>query len=142
MWTREFDTLTSADRRTVWALWADVNGWTRWNPGLDDVRLGGPFQTGTRFLMTPSGGPTLTSTLVDVNEGSSFTDVTVLGDLSVWVEHRIEAQPGGQLRLVYRAQVEGPDEEAAGEAITGDFPEVLAALVEMAVRTEREALAA
>lgn len=142
MWTREFDTLTSADRSTVWGLWADVNGWTRWNPGLDDVRLGGPFATGTRFLMTPTGGPTLTSVLVDVKDGQSFTDVTVLGDLSVWVEHSIEPLPGGQLRLVYRALVEGPDENVMGEAITADFPEVLAALVETAVQAEREALTA
>ena len=44
--------------------------------------------------------------------------------------------------MVYRALVEGPDENVMGEAITADFPEVLAALVETAIQAEREALAA
>lgn len=142
MWTREFDILSSAARSTVWAVWADVNGWTRWNPAVDDVRIAGPFASGTRFLVTPRGQPTFTGTLLDVQREAGFTDETVRGELCVRMEHRIEAVPGGRLRLVCRASVSGPDEAAAGEALTADVNEVLATLVAAALQAESEMIAA
>jgi hypothetical protein len=135
MFHREFNTTTTAPRSTIWALWTDVNNWSNWNAGVAHAQLTGPFVNGATFSMTPSGQDALTCRLIRVEEGVAFTDETVLGDISVTVEHRIEPVDGGVLRLVYSARVTGPGAEHVGAAITEDFDDVLAALVKLAERT-------
>lgn len=134
MFFREFKTTTTASRATVWALWSDVNRWSTWNPGVEQATLVGPFAVGNSFSMTPSGQDALTTRLTHVEEGLSFTDETVLGDISVTVEHRIVPQDHGPLAIVYSARVTGPGAEHIGAAITSDFDDVLAALVKLAER--------
>lgn len=134
MFFREFKTTTTASRATVWALWSDINLWSTWNPGLDHATLVGPFVSGAEFSMTPSGQDAMTSRLTNVEDGYAFTDETVLGDISVTVEHRIVPQDQGPLAIVYSARVAGPGAEHIGAAITSDFDEVLAALVKLAER--------
>jgi hypothetical protein len=132
MFFREFKTTTTASRATVWALWSDINRWSTWNPGVEQATLVGPFAVGNSFSMTPSGQDALTTRLTHVEEGLAFTDETVLGDISVTVEHRIVPQDQGPLVIVYSARVTGPGAEHIGAAITSDFDEVLAALVKLA----------
>lgn len=132
MFYREFKTTTTASRATVWKLWTDINRWSTWNPGLDQATLVGPFVSGAQFSMTPSGQDAMTSRITNVEEGSAFTDDTVLGDICVTVEHRIVPQEDGLLGIVYSARVTGPGAEHIGAAITEDFDDVLAALVKLA----------
>jgi uncharacterized protein YndB with AHSA1/START domain len=129
---REFNTTTTAPRSTVWALWTDVNNWSSWNPGVAHAHLTGPFVSGAEFSMTPSGQDAMTTRLVHVEDGAVFTDETVLGDICVTVEHRIEPQDGGKLRVVYSAHVTGPGAEHVGAMVTENFDDVLAALVKLA----------
>ena len=128
---REFTTTTSAARSTIWALWTDINNWSSWNAGVAQVKLTGPFVNGAEFSMTPTGQDGMTSRLVRVDEGVAFTDETLMGDIRVTVEHRIEPTDGGKLRLVYSARVTGPGAEHVGAAVTEDFDDVLAALVKL-----------
>ncbi len=132
MFNREFHATTTAPRSTVWAIWSDVNNWASWNAGVEQAHIAGPFVSGAEFSMTPGGQQALSCRLTDVEPGVAFTDVTVLGDICVTVEHRIEPDVEGQLRVVYRAQVTGPGAEHVGAAITEDFDDVLAALVKLA----------
>ncbi|MES2952116.1 MAG: SRPBCC family protein [Pseudomonadota bacterium] len=134
MFHREFHTATSATRSAIWALWTDVNNWTRWNAGVEQAHLTGRFVIGAEFSMTPTGQEAMTSRLIRVEEGVAFTDETVLGDICVTVEHRIEPLDGGKLRIVYSARVTGPGAEHVGAAVTEDFDDVLAALVTLAER--------
>ena len=134
MFNREFHATTNAPRATVWAIWSDVNNWSSWNAGVEQAHIAGPFVGGAEFSMTPGGQQALSCRLSDVEPGVAFTDVTVLGDICVTVEHRIEPAGDGQLRVVYRAHVTGPDAEQVGAAITEDFDDVLAALVKRAER--------
>ena len=129
---REFSTTTNAPRSTIWSLWTDVNNWSTWNAGVAQAQLIGPFASGAEFSMTPTGQDTMTSRLVRVEEGVAFTDETVLGDICVTVEHRIEPVDGGKLRVVYSAQMTGPGAEHVGAMVTEDFDDVLAALVKLA----------
>ena len=135
MFHREFHTTTTAARSTIWALWSDVNKWSSWNAGIAHAEIKGPFVTGAEFSMTPTGQDAMTTRLTRVEEGVVFTDETVLGDICVTVEHRIEPLDGGTLRLVYSAQVTGPGAEHVGAAVTEDFDAVLAALVKLAEGT-------
>nr|WP_295771623.1 SRPBCC family protein [Rhodoferax sp.] len=129
---REFSTTTSAARATIWALWTDINNWSSWNVGVAHAQLTGPFVNGATFSMTPSGQDAMTSRLVRVEEGVAFTDETVLGDICVTVEHRIEPLDASKLRVVYSAHVTGPGAEHVGAMVTEDFDDVLAALVKLA----------
>ena len=132
MFHRAFNTTTFAARSTIWSLWADVNNWSTWNAGVEHAQLIGPFVNGAEFSMTPTAQDAMTSRLVRVEEGVAFTDETVLGDICVTVEHRIEPLDDGKLRVVYSAQVTGPDAEHVGAMVTEDFDDVLAALVKLA----------
>ena len=136
---REFATTTSAARSTLWALWTDINNWSSWNAGVAQAKLTGPFVNGAEFRMTPNGQDAMTSRLVRVEEGVAFTDETVLGDIRVTVEHRIEnTDESNALRVVCSAHVTGPGAEHVGAAVTEDFDDVLAALVKLAESSSME----
>lgn len=139
MWQRDFSLDIAAAPATVWRLFADVNGWTAWNAGIERIALHGPFAAGTRFDMQPPGQEAFTSTLVEVRENELFEDETVVGDIRVRVAHRIQARAEGGCRVSYEARVWGPGEAEVGEMITGDFPEVLKALAALAERQDEGA---
>ena len=122
----------SAGPERVWALFRDVSGWKRWNAGIEQIQLEGPFATGTWFSMTPPGQEALRTKLVDVREGEHFIDETQVEELVIRVAHRIERKAAGVTRVVYAVDAQGPGAAEIGPAIAADFPDVLAALVALA----------
>lgn len=128
MWTHVSSIETSASPAEVWAKFADVAGWKRWNAGIVNIELHGPFAEGTRFTMQVPGDDTFISTLRAVRENEEFTDETVVDDNRVRVFHRIEALPSGGSRISYSTEITGPQEAEFGPMVVGDFPDVLAAL--------------
>jgi len=141
MWQQAFDIHSTAAPATVWQLFADVDGWAAWNAGIEAIELRGPFADGTEFMMKPPGEPAMTSRLVNVLPGCSFEDETVLGEIRVRVDHRVEQLADGGSRIRYTARVEGPGAAEVGAAVTADFPQVLAALAAAAERREATATA-
>ena len=132
MWTHEDSIETTAPPECIWALFADVAGWKRWNDGIAHIEIHGAFVNGTRFTMQPPGEDAFTSTLVDVRVNEGFTDETVIDGTRVLVHHRIEPQPGGRVRITYGTEITGPGAAEFGPAITADFPDVLQALKRLA----------
>lgn len=132
MWEYEFAVETTASVEAVWKVWSDVEAWPEWNAGVEKIRIDGPFAAGTRFVMTPPGEDGIELRLADVRVNEGFTDIMDGGDVVVTTVHRLERLAGGGARVVYRTEIEGPGAEDIGPAITGDFPEVLAALVRRA----------
>jgi hypothetical protein len=128
MWQRCFSVITPAPVKAVWSLFADVEGWVRWNEGIESISIAGPFASGTEFVMKTPGQEAFTSRLLNVVELQGFEDETVLGDIRVLVDHRAEALADGGTRITYTATVFGPGAEEIGAAVTSDFPAVLAAL--------------
>jgi len=112
----------------IWAVLADTSAWHLWNDGVESIRLDGAFATGSRFAMEMPDGDVLESTLTSVVPGQQFVDETRLGEIVVRVAHRIEAVSAGTSRVTYAVDVDGPDAQAVGEAVSGDFPAVLAQL--------------
>ena len=125
----------------VWRLFADVEGWARWNPDIAHIALHGAFSAGTTFTMQPPGEDAFTSTLRAVEPGAGFTDETVIGDTRIVVHHGLQPLPGGGTRVTYCTEITGPDAAAFGPMVTADFPEVLAGLKRMA-ETSTEAACA
>jgi carbon monoxide dehydrogenase subunit G len=131
-WHTEYSIETSATPARIWDLLRDVPGWKKWNSGIEEITLEGPFQNGTWFSMKPPGQDSLRSRLIDVREGEGFVDETRLGELVVTVAHRIQRVTEGRTRVTYAVDAEGPESAEVGPAIAADFPEVLAALVALA----------
>jgi len=132
VWQTEHTIHTKAAPEQIWAIFQDVSGWKRWNAGIEQVEIEGPFATGTWFSMTPPGQEALRTKLIDVRESERFVDETQVGGLVITVTHRIERMATNVTRVVYAVEAKGPGAAEIGPAIAADFPEVLAALVELA----------
>jgi uncharacterized protein YndB with AHSA1/START domain len=135
MWEYEHSVETVATPEALWRHWSDMATWPRWNGGIEKIDVRGPFEVGTTFTMTPPGDDVVMR-LTEVVPGELFTDEMDGGEFVVRTVHRIEPAGAGRSRVTYRTEITGP---AAGQvgpelgpAITGDFPEVVAALVKLA----------
>jgi Polyketide cyclase / dehydrase and lipid transport len=133
MWSRNYSLTTDLAPQQLWSLLEDVEGWVRWNAGIESIALDGPVAVGTTFRMKPPGEDTVTSTIVDLQPGRLITDLTELDGLAVRVEHRLDPRADGGTEITYQVEVTGavPDEvtEEIGTAVSADFPDVIAGLV-------------
>ena len=136
MWATEHSIETSAAPEEVWRLWADVSRWPEWNRDIERIELRGPFAAGSRILMTPIGEEPIELRIAEAVEPERFVDEAELGEIVVRTIHRVERLDGERARLSYRMEITGPAADTLGPQIgpeiSGDFPEVLASLVERA----------
>ncbi|MEV7660480.1 SRPBCC family protein [Paenarthrobacter sp. NPDC089316] len=138
MWDYEHSIQTSAAPEDIWRLWADVENWGDWNPGVERIEIDGPFAPGTNILMTPPGEDPIPLRVAEVEAGELFVDEARFDDLLLRTVHRMEKLDGGRVRIVYRMEITGDGADQVGPAIgpgiTADWPETMAALVERARR--------
>jgi uncharacterized protein YndB with AHSA1/START domain len=132
MWRHEDSIETAARPERVWALFADVARWTEWNAAIETNELHAPFANGTTFTMQPPGQEALTSTLIEVRPNGGFTDETLVGETRVLVSHQLLPLSAGGTRIIYRTEITGPGALELGPMVTADFPDVLAALTQLA----------
>ena len=132
MWAVEHSVETSASAQGVWQIWANVERWPEWNAGVERIELRGAFAVGSTILMTPPGDKTVELRITEAVEPELFVDEADGGDFVVRTTHRVEAVGGDGSRITYRMEITGPAAETVGPEIgpeiSGDFPEVLAAL--------------
>ena len=129
MWEYEHTIETTATPEAVWRRWADVASWPEWNADIESVSLSGPFEVGGAIVMTPKGDEPVQLRIVAAVENEGFTDEASFADTVIRTVHRISPLGGGRFQLLYRTEITGPAADAIGPAITGDFPETMAALV-------------
>jgi hypothetical protein len=132
VWRGEYGIETSAPADIIWSILCDVPNWKTWNAGIEHIEIDGPFEAGTWFTMKPPGEDSLRSRLVEVRTNELFVDETRLGDLAITVAHRIESLGAGRTRIVYAVDAVGPEAAEIGPAVVSDFPQVLAALAQLA----------
>jgi len=136
MWVNEQAVETTASAQDVWRLWADVEGWPTWNGDVERIELDGPFATGSTIVMTPKGDDAVELAIVEAVEPTLFVDEADGGDFVVRTTHRVEPLDAERNRVVYRMEITGPAADTVGPQIgpeiSGDFPQVLAALVALA----------
>jgi hypothetical protein len=124
MWTYEHSLDTTVAPERIWRTWADVPGWAAWNADIESVSIDGPFAVGSEIAMDA-----VRLRLTEVRENERFVDEAVVGDSTVRTLHRLERLGDGRVRVTYRTEISGPAGPELGPAITGDFPETMAALV-------------
>jgi hypothetical protein len=138
MWTTEHAIETTATPEAIWEIWAEVPRWGEWNPDIERIEISGAFEAGSTITMTPRGQEAIELRLAEVVEPEHFVDEADLGDVVVRTTHRIEPVDGDRARVVYSMEISGPAADTVGPelgpAISADFPDVLAALVERAQR--------
>jgi uncharacterized protein YndB with AHSA1/START domain len=132
MWAVEHSVETSAAAHDIWRLWADVEGWPEWNAGVERIELRGPFAVGSTILMTPPGDEPVELRIAEAVEPELFVDEADGGDFVVRTTHRVESVGSERSRITYRMEITGPAADTLGAEIgpeiSGDFPQVLAAL--------------
>lgn len=136
MWEYEHSVETAATQDALWRHWSDMASWPEWNDGIETIEVDGPFAVGTTFRMAPPGEEPVEMKLMEIVPGEVFTDVMDGGDIVVTTVHRLAPTADGRTRVTYRTEITGPAADDVGPklgpAITGDFPEVIAALVKRA----------
>jgi uncharacterized protein YndB with AHSA1/START domain len=138
MWTNEQRIETAASPAAIWRLWSDVAGWPEWNADIEHIEISGPFAAGSTITMTPVGQEPVELRIAEAVEPDQFVDEADLGEVVVRTVHRVERIGGGRSQVIYRMEISGPAADKVGPQlgpqISGDFPEVLSALVERAER--------
>ena len=107
MWSTQAAATSEASPEAIWGLWADVDNWKEWDPGLEDSSIGGPFAEGASYKLKPKGGPKVTSVLKDVRPGEGFSDRTRLPLANLDFSHEVE-RAGGGTRVTHRVEISGP----------------------------------
>lgn len=107
MWSTEASATTQAPPEAIWRLWADVDNWKEWDPGVEDSSIGDSFAEGTRYELKPKGGPKVTSVLTDVRLSEGFSDHTRLPLANLDFFHEME-RVGEGTRITHRVEISGP----------------------------------
>lgn len=134
MWNTEHSIETTVTREAIWRRWQDVERWPEWNGDIERISLDGPFAPGATIRMKPRGQDTVELRIAEVVEDERFVDEAEVAGTVVRTTHRIDRVGEGRVRIVYRLEADGPAAAQIGPAVSADFPETLAALVEHATR--------
>lgn len=78
MWTTEASCKTTATKEQIWKLWTDVTNWNVWDAEVETSELFGQFQTGTKGILKPTGGPKTKFVKTECTKFKSFTDRSFL----------------------------------------------------------------
>jgi hypothetical protein len=136
MWVAEHSIETTAAAEAIWREWSDVEHWPEWNGDIERIELDGPFAAGSRITMTPIGDEPVELRIAESIEPELFVDEADLGEIVVRTIHRIVPLDEERARVTYRMEITGPAADTVGPEvgpeISGDFPQVLAALAERA----------
>jgi hypothetical protein len=133
MWVADHSVETTAAPDAIWRQWSDVERWPEWNGDIERIELEGPFATGSRITMTPIGEEPIELRIAEAVEPELFVDEADFGEVVVRTIHRVEPLEEGRSRVTYRMEITGSAADTLGPQIgpeiSGDFPQVLAALV-------------
>jgi hypothetical protein len=75
--------------------WVDHATWPEWSPDTEWVRVDGPVLTGARGVLKPRGGPKTKFEIVEFEEDSVYTDVSVLPGASLTFRHTVAPTNAG-----------------------------------------------
>ena len=96
----------------VWAIWADVNNWSKWDSGIERAEIRDNFRAGNSFSLTPQGGEPIQVQLKTVTAGEEFSDEAVLPFGVIRNIHRVETV-GKKIQLTHEVQAD-INEEMSG----------------------------
>ncbi len=121
----------------IYAIYADVPNWPRWDPDTKAATLEGPFAVGTRGKLTPSKGNTVPMVLTFADPVRGFTVESRIPLLLRMVfEHELIARGPSETEVIHRVTLSGPLSWLIGPALKrqldAGLPVTLARLKRMA----------
>lgn len=102
----EHSILIEAAPECVFALYADVSNWNRWDPDTKASSIDGPFQVGTSGSLTPAKGNTVRMLLTSVVPNRSFTVEAKVPLFRMVFEHEL-TPANGVTKVVHRVTFSG-----------------------------------
>jgi uncharacterized protein YndB with AHSA1/START domain len=135
MWTHEYEATTRVSPHEVWQVLSAVDDWASWDTSMEWVRLDGPFEVGSPVVMKPIGQDPITSTIAEIVPDQRYADETSFGGVTLRFSHTLHPAAAGT-RVVHRLEITGGAADQVGPelgpAITEDFPEAMAGLLDRA----------
>ena len=139
MWDFEHSIEAAVSRERVWALWTDVPGWPRWNPGVARAELDGPVAEGVTGTVRGTGGPASALRVVALEPERRFVTEASERFMRLRFEYELGDARDGPLRITHRVLMSGLAtplmRRTVGSRLERSIPQALANLVELA-RTE------
>ncbi|MFI0743191.1 SRPBCC family protein [Streptomyces sp. NPDC021100] len=136
MWTYEHSVETNAAPEAIWDLWADVEHWADWNADIAHIRIDGPFEAGSRIVMTPAGDDPVHLLVAEATVNELFVDEARFDGLLLRTTHRLTPGERDRTRVTYRMEITGAGADdlgpRIGPAVTADWPQTMTALVALA----------
>lgn len=143
MWTRKSSIVVKARPEIVWAIWCDVSNWSRWDKGIANSRMLGDFAPGQKLEIKPRKGPKTIAKILDVKEGSSFTDASNFPLATIEFIHTMEQSPSG-LKVTHTIKIYGPLtflwSRLVGSQIAVELPASLKELRDLAESMEAQSV--
>lgn len=139
MWEYEHSIETEASPEAIYRLYSDVATWPRWDEGIAEVTLDGPFAAGTRGVLTPEGQGPLPFRLTEVRSNQGFADETEVPGAGIVLRfvHSLVPLGDGRTRVTHRVTIGGPAAETLGPQIgagmTAGIPGTMASLARHAL---------
>lgn len=95
---------TSAER--IFHIYRDVSNWNQWDPDTKASFIDGPFQEGSKGMITPNKGMAVPMLLTSMNENQNFTVESKIPCLKMIFEHELIPTKTGT-EVVHRVTFSG-----------------------------------
>jgi hypothetical protein len=99
---------TKAAPSAVFARWADMETWPKWNTDTEWVRLDGPFAAGATGVLKPKGGPKVKFRIERLVPETEFVDVSLLPGARLTFAHNVTPDPEGGCAIDVTISISGP----------------------------------
>lgn len=98
--------IINATADKLFSIYANVSGWSSWDPDVKSSSINGNFSTGATGMIQPSNGPKAKITFTEVVSNRSFTVESKLPLCAMRVEHEL-APLGNQVQVLHRISFVG-----------------------------------
>ena len=98
--------LINAPVDKVFSLYADVSGWSSWDPDVKASYIDGQFSTGASGTLQPSSGPKAKITFTEVLQNRLFTVESKLPLCTMRFQHELSLV-GNQTQALHRVSFVG-----------------------------------
>ncbi|MFV0421474.1 SRPBCC family protein [Oleidesulfovibrio sp.] len=126
---------TKASPKAVWALWQDINNWSKWDHGIEQSELFGDFEVGAKGWLKPVGGPKVNFEILELEPLKTFHDRSYLPLTKLDFIHTL-SQEGDFTIVTQRVEMTGllafVFSKIIGTGIKKDMPLAMKKLVGLA----------
>ena len=125
----------------VWRVWSDTARWPEWNPDVVEMKVDGPFATGSEATMRTRAGRTHRMQLVDVTPLDHFVLATkVAPGMRLHFRCTVKELDPGRSRISQGVEMHGPmgalSAWRAAPKIAASFEPILRGLAQKAEATK------